>query len=149
MCSITRLITAASCTACSPRPPANHTTPIYSSCRSDALSDLNALEQGLNESIAAANDEAALEAVRVAALGRKGAVSELLKTLGAMTPEQRREQGPLINGLKDRITAALAERKAALAQASLVARLNTETIDVTLPVVEPPTETGRIHPISQ
>jgi phenylalanyl-tRNA synthetase alpha chain len=113
------------------------------------LSDLNALEQRLNESIAAANDEAALEAVRVAALGRKGAVSELLKTLGTMTPEQRREQGPQINGLKDRITAALAERKAALAETALEVRLNTETVDVTLPVLEAPTETGRIHPISQ
>ena len=74
------------------------------------VSDLAVLEQELNQAIAAANDEPALEAVRVAALGRKGSVSELLKTLGTMSPEQRREQGPLINGLKDQITAALAAR---------------------------------------
>ncbi len=113
------------------------------------MADLNALEQELNQSIAAAADEAALEAVRVAALGRKGSVSELLKTLGTMTPDQRREMGPQINGLKDRITTALAARKAALADQALEKRLNTETVDVTLPVLDPPTEAGRIHPISQ
>ena len=99
--------------------------------------------------IAAAVDEAALEAVRVAALGKSGSVSALLKTLGAMTPEQRKEQGPLINGLKDRVTAALAARREALKRAALDARLNTETVDVTLPVRESPAEIGRIHPISQ
>jgi phenylalanyl-tRNA synthetase alpha chain len=113
------------------------------------VTDLNALERELNQSIAAAADEAALEAVRVAALGRKGSVSELLKTLGTMTPDQRREMGPQINGLKDRITTALAARKAALSDQALEKRLNTETVDVTLPVLDPPTETGRIHPISQ
>ena len=113
------------------------------------MTDLNALERELNQSIAAAADEAALEAVRVAALGRKGSVSELLKTLGTMTPDQRREMGPQINGLKDRITTALAARKAALSDQALEKRLNTETVDVTLPVLDPPTETGRIHPISQ
>ena len=113
------------------------------------MSDLQSLEQELNRAIASAPDEAALEAVRVAALGRKGSVSELLKTLGAMTPDQRREQGPQINGLKDRITAALASRKAALAEQALDVRLNTETVDVTLPLPEPPSESGRIHPISQ
>src|SRR5262249_15970493 len=84
-----------------------------------------------------------------AALGRKGSVSELLKTLGAMTPDQRREMGPRINGLKDRITTALAVRKAALADQALETRLNTETVDVTLPVLHPPTEIDPIHPISQ
>ena len=64
--------------------------------------------------IAAAADEAALEAVRVAALGKSGSVSALLKTLGAMTPDERKEQGPLINGLKERVTAALAARRDAL-----------------------------------
>ena len=70
------------------------------------MSDIAKLEQEIMAAIAAAGDEAALEAVRVAALGRKGSVSELLKTLGAMTPEERKEQGPLINGLKDRVTEA-------------------------------------------
>src|SRR5262249_12769857 len=114
-----------------------------------AMSDIQHLEQKIVADIAAASDEAALEAVRVAALGRSGSVSALLKTLGAMTPDERKEQGPLINGLKDRVTAALAERRAALAAAALDARLNTEAVDVTLPVRESPTETGRVHPISQ
>ena len=70
--------------------------------------------------------------MRVAALGKSGSVSALLKTLGGMTPEQRKEQGPLINGLKDRVTAALAARREALKDAALDARLNTETVDVTL-----------------
>ena len=113
------------------------------------MTDLATLETELLTAIAAANDEAALEAVRVAALGRNGSVSALLKTLGAMTPDERREQGARINGLKDRVTAALAARKEALKHAALDQRLNTETVDVTLPVREPPAEAGRIHPISQ
>ncbi len=87
--------------------------------------------------------------MRVAALGKSGSVSALLKTLGAMTPDERKVQGPAINGLKDRVTAAIAARKDALGAAALDARLNTETVDVTLPVREPPAETGRVHPISQ
>ena len=58
--------------------------------------------------VASAKDEAALEAVRVAALGKSGSVSALLKTLGSMTPDERKVQGPAINGLKDRVTAAIA-----------------------------------------
>src|SRR6187431_1172134 len=107
------------------------------------------LEHQILGEIAAAADEAALEAVRVAALGKSGSVSALLKTLGGMTPEQRKEQGPLINGLKERVTDALAARRQALKGAALDARLNTETVDVTLPVREAAAETGRIHPVSQ
>jgi phenylalanyl-tRNA synthetase alpha chain len=113
------------------------------------MSDIAHLEQTILTDAAAATDEAALEAVRVGALGRSGSVSALLKTLGSMTPEQRKEQGPLINGLKDRVTAAIAARRDALRSAEIDRRLNTETVDVTLPVRESPTETGRIHPISQ
>ena len=61
--------------------------------------DIAALEQDLTARIAAAADEAALEAERVAALGKKGAVSDLLKGLGAMTPEERQVMGPALNGL--------------------------------------------------
>jgi phenylalanyl-tRNA synthetase alpha chain len=113
------------------------------------MSDIAKLEQELLSAIAAAADEAAVEAVRIAALGKSGSVTALLKTLGGMTPEERKEKGPAINGLKDRVAAAIAERKDALKHAALDARLNTETVDVTLPVREPPTELGRIHPISQ
>ena len=75
------------------------------------MSDIAKLEQQILADIAAAADEAALEAVRVAALGRNGSISALLKTLGAMTPDERRAQGPLINGLKDKVTEALAARR--------------------------------------
>src|SRR5712671_2621988 len=113
------------------------------------MSDIDQLEQQILADIAAASDEAALEAVRVAALGKSGSVSALLKTLGTMTPDERKQQGPLINGLKDRATAALAERREALKTQALDARLAGEAIDVTLPTPELPAEIGRIHPISQ
>jgi phenylalanyl-tRNA synthetase alpha chain len=113
------------------------------------LSDLNVLQDTLLAQIAAAKDEASVEAVRIAALGKNGSISALLKTLGSMTPAERRESGPLINGLKERVTAAIAGRKDALRDAALEARINSETVDVTLPVREPSAEIGRIHPITQ
>jgi len=113
------------------------------------MTDIAQLEKGLLAAIASSRDEAALEAVRIAALGKNGSISALLKTLGTMTPDERKAQGPAINGLKDRVSAAITAAKDALAATALGARLNTETVDVTLPVREAPTETGRVHPISQ
>ena len=113
------------------------------------MSDITTLESEILGAVAGAADEAALEAVRVAALGKKGSISALLATLGKMTPEERKTQGPQINGLKDQVTAALGARREALKAAALDARLATETVDVTLPVRDAPTEAGRIHPISQ
>jgi len=107
------------------------------------------LEQQILAEVAAAHDEAALEAVRVAALGKNGSVSALLKTLGTLPPEQRKTEGPLINGLKDRVNAALAARREAFKHAGLEARLSSERVDVTLPVREAPTEIGRVHPLTQ
>ena len=113
------------------------------------MTDLRALESELLAAVASASDEAALEAVRVAALGRNGSITALLRALGTMAAEERKQQGPLINGLKDRIVASIAARRDALRELALDQRLNTETVDVTLPVREPPAEVGRIHPISQ
>ncbi|WP_134497004.1 phenylalanine--tRNA ligase subunit alpha [Microvirga pakistanensis] len=113
------------------------------------MTDLNQLERDLLSQVEAAGDEAALESVRVSALGKKGSVSDLLKTLGAMTPEERKERGPLINGLRDKVQGAIAAKKETLAEAALEARLAAERIDVTLPVPEAPEARGRIHPISQ
>lgn len=115
----------------------------------EAMTDLDNLERDLLAQVSAAPDEGALDAVRVAALGKKGSVSELLKTLGAMTPDERKERGPLINGLRDRVATALTARKTDLAEAALEARLASERIDVTLPGREAPEARGRIHPISQ
>lgn len=113
------------------------------------MSDIAKLESELLAAIGAAKDEAALEAVRVSALGKSGSVSALLKTLGAMTPDERKEKGPAINGLKDRVGTAIAAAKESLGAAALDARLASETVDVTLPVREPQAEAGRVHPISQ
>jgi phenylalanyl-tRNA synthetase alpha chain len=109
--------------------------------------ELERLERELIDAIRKASDEAALETVRVRALGKKGAVSELLKLLGAMSPDERREKGPLFNGLRDRVGAAIAARKAQLAREILDARLVFERVDVTLPARPQPE--GTIHPVSQ
>jgi phenylalanyl-tRNA synthetase alpha chain len=113
------------------------------------MTDFAQVENEILAEIAGAGDEAALEAVRVAALGKNGSVTALLKMLGTLSPDERKSQGPLINGLKDRVNAALAARRDALKAAALTARLNTESVDVTLPVREAPTEIGRVHPITQ
>ena len=109
----------------------------------------NALEGEIRSAIAAASDEATLEAVRVGALGKKGSISELLKALGRMSPEERQEAGPQFNGLKERINEALAERRQALKGEALERRLVNESADVTLPVRPLAIDTGRIHPVSQ
>ncbi|AIJ70667.1 MULTISPECIES: phenylalanine--tRNA ligase subunit alpha [Brucella] len=113
------------------------------------MNDLEQLERQILEDIAAAVDEQGIEAVRVAALGKKGTVSEKLKTLGGMSPEERQMQGPAINGLKNRVTEALSERRTELRKAAVAARLEREKVDVTLPVRESAASRGRIHPISQ
>jgi phenylalanyl-tRNA synthetase alpha chain len=113
------------------------------------MSDTAQLEQQILAEVAAAGDEAALETVRVSVLGKNGSITALLKTLGAMAPDERKSRGPLINGLKDRVNAALAARREVFKSAALEARLNTESIDVTLPAREAPSELGRVHPITQ
>ena len=106
------------------------------------MSDIAKLESELLAAVGAAKDEAALEAVRVSALGKSGSISALLKTLGAMTPDERKAKGPAINGLKDKVGAAIAARKDELAASALDARLAAETVDVTLPTRETPAELG-------
>jgi len=113
------------------------------------MPDLKKLEDELLAAIATAKNDAAIEAVRVGALGKKGSISELLKTLGTMTPEERKQQGPRINGLRDRVSEAIAERRDALKRAAIAERLAADKVDVTLPVRESPLERGRIHPVSQ
>jgi phenylalanyl-tRNA synthetase alpha chain len=111
------------------------------------MTDTADLEKRTLESIAAASDEAALEAVRVATLGKKGSISELLKSLGGMSPEERKTNGPAFNTLRDRVTDAISTRKAALQSEALNARLASERVDVTLPARPEPQ--GSIHPVSQ
>ena len=111
------------------------------------MSDVASLQSGILAQILGAGDEAALDAIRVAALGKKGSISELLKTLGAMSPDERKIQGPLLNGLRDSISEAIAARKTQLADVALEARLKTEAVDVTLP--PRPELQGSVHPIAQ
>jgi phenylalanyl-tRNA synthetase alpha chain len=111
------------------------------------MSDIAALQSEILAAISGAADEAALEAVRVSALGKKGSVSALLATMGSLSPDERKIQGPKFNGLKDAVTEAIAARKAQLADAALDARLASERLDVTLPARTE--NSGTVHPISQ
>ena len=97
--------------------------------------------------IAAAGSEAALEEVRVAALGKKGEISAQMATLGKMDPEVRKAAGAALNALKDEIDAGLRAKKVALADAALDERLRAEWLDVTLPARH--RRVGTIHPVSQ
>ncbi len=106
-----------------------------------------ALQADILAAIAAAATPDALEAVRVAAMGKQGSVTALLKTLGGMSPEDRAVNGPAFNGLREAVTAALAAKKAALDEAALNAKLAAERQDMTLPVALPPA--GSVHPVSQ
>lgn len=108
---------------------------------------LQNLEQSLIDGITSAADETELESLRVSALGKKGAISERMKTLGGMAPEERKTAGAELNALKDKITEAIGARKAALQAKTLEARLVTEKVDVTLPAR--PEAQGSIHPVSQ
>ena len=108
---------------------------------------LDALAEKYRAAIAAAADEAAIEDVRLAAMGKQGEISLKMRELGKMSPEERQVMGPALNALKDEITSALAAKKAALADAALDERLRAEWLDVTLPGRGRPM--GTIHPVSQ
>ena len=111
------------------------------------MSDIEELKQHYMSETEAASDLDALEAVRVAALGKKGAISELLKTLGRMSPEERQTQGPIIQGARGAVADAIAARKDALERAALDAQLAGERIDMSLPA--PTSPQGSVHPVSQ
>jgi phenylalanyl-tRNA synthetase alpha chain len=111
------------------------------------MTDYTMLENDARGRIGAAADLAALEALRVEYLGKQGSVSLLLKTLGAMSPEERQKKAPEIQHLRQAVADALAERKGAMETAELAARLAGETLDLTLPAPETPR--GTVHPVSQ
>ncbi|WP_295496678.1 phenylalanine--tRNA ligase subunit alpha, partial [Sphingorhabdus sp. EL138] len=111
------------------------------------MMDIETLQTELMAAIDSAGTLETLEAVRVSALGKQGSVSALLKTMGGMSPEERQTQGPIINGLRESITSALATKKTELETAELNRRLATERIDMTLPAPDAPR--GTIHPVSQ
>ena len=109
--------------------------------------DYAAIGQQALERIADAGDLDSLEALRVEFLGKQGSVSGLLKTLGAMSPDERQSEGPKIHSLREAVTAGLSLRKDELEGAALDARLSAERIDLSLP--SPETAKGSVHPVSQ
>ena len=112
-------------------------------------SDLGLLESDLLKAIDAAADLMTLEEVRIAALGKKGTVSQQMQRLGKLAPEERKAFGQSVNAVKTRVSEALEARKATLEDAALEERLATETADITLPVRLGPLSEGRVHPVSQ
>ena len=108
--------------------------------------DLATLERDLLARVDAARDDAALEAVRVEALGKQGSISGLMRTLGQMSAEERSAFGAKLNTLKTALTEAIVARKAEFAEAALESKLKAEAVDVTLPPVRP--RIGAIHPVS-
>jgi phenylalanyl-tRNA synthetase alpha chain len=111
------------------------------------MNEIEALGQRLVGEIAAAGHLETLEELRIAALGKAGSVSALLKTLGGMLPEERQRQGPVINALRETVTNAITLKKTELDAAALTMRLATETLDMSLPAPEVPQ--GSVHPVSQ
>lgn len=109
--------------------------------------DLQDMQDNAAAQIAAAADSIALEELRVSLLGKKGAITEQMKTLGALPPDERKARGAELNILKDQISALLDARKSELALQELNAKLERERVDVTL--AARPQPEGRIHPISQ
>ena len=114
--------------------------------------DLAALRAETAAQLAAASDLRAWDAVRVGTLGKSGRLTALLKGLGQVPAEQRKERGASLNRLKSELEGAIEARRTALEDAALDARLAAETLDVTLPPrPHPPAgaEAGGIHPISR
>src|SRR5262245_57415099 len=111
------------------------------------MSDLSSLQAEISAAIAAAKDERELEELRIATLGKKGSISERLKGLGKMSPEERKTAGAALNALRDTVTRDIEARRTAFAEQALDARLKTETLDVTLPAR--PESKGTIHPVTQ
>jgi len=105
------------------------------------------LQARFSEQIGAAADLAALDAVRVAALGKSGEVTQLLKSLGGMDAETRAAEAPKIHALREAVSEAIAAKKEALENAELERRLATERLDLSLPAPDSPR--GSIHPVSQ
>lgn len=111
------------------------------------MNELQSRKDEALAAIAAAATPDAVETLRVAALGKQGWISQLLKTLGAMSPEERQSQAPAIQAARAEVADALAARKDALDGAELERRLATETLDLSLPAPEAPR--GSVHPVSQ
>ncbi len=111
------------------------------------MENLENLRDSLTAEIESASDVETLETIRVQALGKKGQVTQLMKTLGGLSPDERREAGQALNVVKTTLAQAIDARRETLKEAELEARLAQETIDVSLPAR--PSSLGHLHPLSQ
>ena len=105
------------------------------------------MSDALLDRIAAAEDLQDLDSVRVSLLGKSGEITAKLKSLGAMDPDLRAAEAPKIHALREQVTNAIADRKAALETAELERKLATEKVDLSLPA--PESANGTVHPVSQ
>jgi phenylalanyl-tRNA synthetase alpha chain len=106
-----------------------------------------ARDEDLLEEIRSAPDLGALEQLRVSVLGKSGSITAKLKSLGSMDPETRATEAPKIHAFREAVTSAISERKTALETAELDRKLETETLDLSLPA--PDSLQGTVHPVSQ
>lgn len=111
------------------------------------MSNIDALRLEIVEQVKVANDIESLEDVRVKALGKKGRVTDLMKTLGKMDPEERKEMGQALNRLKTEISEEIDTKAKELRQKDMQKRLETEGIDITLS--PRPERLGSVHPLNQ
>ena len=88
-----------------------------------------------------------LEDIRITALGKKGTITGLMKSLGSLDPDKRKEAGQLLNAIKEEVASAIDVRKVTMEDAALETQLHRDRVDVTLPVR--PENNGSIHPITQ
>ena len=111
------------------------------------MTEMETLQQDLLKQVENASNLAELDAVRVSVLGKKGIITEKMKTLGSMQPEERKAAGQQFNLVKEAVAKAIENKKQALEDVEINARLANEAVDITLPV-RPETQ-GRIHPLYQ
>ncbi len=88
-----------------------------------------------------------LEDIRITALGKKGTITGLMKSLGSLDPDKRKEAGQLLNAIKEQVASAIDVRKVTMEDAALETQLHRDRVDVTLPIR--PESNGSIHPITQ
>jgi phenylalanyl-tRNA synthetase alpha chain len=112
----------------------------------DQQSDLQAIVLSAQEAFAAASTPADLENAKARFLGKSGSMTDLLKGMAALSPEEKKTRGAAINQAKQQIEAALNERRQALADAELAQQLHAESLDVTLPGRH--RGEGGLHPVS-
>ena len=111
------------------------------------MEDIESLKTEMLAAVSKAEDLKSWDEARVALLGKKGRITELMKGMGALPVEQKIEMGKRLNVLKSEVEEALNVRRAELAEKELNEKLARETVDVTLPVR--PENQGRIHPVSK